>query len=49
MSYEKRLIAIFRTFVEKALLPQLKRIEGASSKEWNKFNSMLSMDNLNYN
>lgn len=44
---EKRLIHIFKIFVEKAFVPQIKKFEG-NLGEWNKFSSMLLTDNLNY-
>ena len=46
MNQEKRLIAIFRSFVEKSLLPQIKKVEG-STQEWQRFNSLLSADTPN--
>jgi hypothetical protein len=48
MHYEKRLIQIFKAFVEKALLPQIRRVEG-SLNDWNKFASVLLSEPLNYN
>lgn len=38
---EKRLISVFRTFVEKIFLPSLKKTDPAVS-EWNKFAQLLS-------
>jgi len=45
---EKRIIAIFKSFIEKALVPQIKKMEG-SLFEWNKFNTMTSSEAINYN
>ena len=47
MTFEKKLIHIFKTFVEKSLIPQIKRFDG-SINEWNQFSSLLSLDTLNY-
>lgn len=41
MQYERKIIQIFKSFIEKALVPQIKRMEG-SLFEWNKFNAMIS-------
>lgn len=47
MNLEKKFIQVFKTFVEKALLPQIKKFEG-SLADWNKFASLISADNLNF-
>lgn len=44
---EKKLIQIFKAFVEKALIPQIKKFEG-SLNEWNRFSALLFSDNINY-
>lgn len=44
---DKKLIAAFRTFVEKIFIPNLKKTDPAIA-EWNKFNQLLSIDNNNY-
>lgn len=44
---EKKLIQIFKTFVDKALIPQIKKLEG-SLNEWNRFSTLLFSDNINY-
>lgn len=43
---DKRLVNIFRLFVEKSLLPQLRKFE-CSLAEWFSFSSLLTMDNIN--
>ena len=48
MSNEKKLISLFKNFVERALLPQLKKVDGSQS-EWSKFSSMISTESINYN
>lgn len=48
MHFEKKFVHLFRTFVERALIPQIKRSEG-SMAEWNKFSNMISGDNINFN
>ena len=35
------------SFVEKALIPQIKKFEG-SLQEWNKFYSLISVNHINY-
>ena len=44
---EKRLIQLFKIFVEKVFVPQIKKFEG-TLVEWSKFSSMLMTDNFNY-
>lgn len=44
---DKKLVAVFRGFVEKVFLPTLKRTDPAAI-EWNKFNQLLSQDANNY-
>ena len=46
MDIDKKFIQIFKTFVEKALVPQIRKFEGSLS-EWSKFCSLISTDNLN--
>jgi hypothetical protein len=48
MSFEKRLIATFRTFVEKVFLPQCSKNE-AIMADWTKYIGMLSTENPNIN
>ena len=47
MNIEKKLINLFRTFVDKALAPQIKKFDG-SLVEWNKFVSLITVDSINY-
>ena len=47
MNMEKKLIHLFRTFVEKALVPQIQKAEG-SLGEWYKFSTLLSNQNIDY-
>ena len=44
---EKKLINIFKIFIDKALVPQIKKFEG-SLAQWSKFSSLLLADTLNY-
>lgn len=48
MSFEKRLIATFRTFVEKVFLPQCSKNEAVMT-DWSKYIGLLSSENLNIN
>lgn len=48
MSFEKRLIATFRTFVEKVFLPQCSKNEAVMA-DWTKYIGMLSTENPNIN
>lgn len=41
MNNELKIIGIFRTFIEKALLPQIKRNDG-NLQDWNRFNALLN-------
>lgn len=41
---DKRIISVFKTFVEKVFLPNLKKTDPAIS-EWNKFTQLLNNDN----
>ena len=47
MNLEKKFIQVFKNFVEKALLPQIKKFDG-SLIQWNKFSTLLSADNFNF-
>jgi len=47
MNVERRLIQLFKSFVERVFLPQLKSTD-RPALEWNKFGSMLSQENINY-
>lgn len=47
MSIDKKFILIFKNFVEKALLPQIRKFDGSLS-EWNKFSTLISADNVNF-
>ena len=47
MQFEKRLVQIFKAFVEKNLIPQIQKTQGSVS-EWNKFSSLLTTDSINY-
>lgn len=47
MHFEKKLITIFKTFIEKNLIPQIKKVDGLLT-EWNKFSSMVSSEHINY-
>jgi hypothetical protein len=48
MHFEKKLVYIFKSFIEKALIPQVRRNDGTLS-EWNKFCTILAHETLNYN
>lgn len=47
MNGERRLVQIFRSFVERVFLPQLKATD-RQVVEWGKFNSLLAPEPLNY-
>lgn len=47
MNAERKLIQIFKSFVEKSLVPQIRKIDGQLF-EWNKFSTMLSSEAINY-
>lgn len=44
---DKKLVAVFRSFVEKVFLPTLKKTDPAAI-EWSKLNQLLSQDANNY-
>ena len=46
-SGQKKLVHIFKTFVEKSIVPQLRKLEG-SLTDWNKFCTLLLSDSINY-
>jgi len=48
MSFEKRLITLFKGFVEKVFIPQCNKNE-ATMSDWNKFIGLLSNENININ
>ena len=48
MNQEKKLITIFRTFIEKSLVPQIRKNEG-NLQDWNRLNNLLTTEPLNYN
>lgn len=48
MSFEKRLIATFRTFVEKIFLPQCSKNEAVMA-DWSKYMAILSTESININ
>lgn len=45
---ERRCLQIFKAFVEKAFIPQIKQVNG-SLAEWNIFESLISAPNPNLN
>ena len=45
---EKKLITIFKTFIEKVFVPQLPKLEPTCQKEWAKFSSMLGAEQINF-
>ena len=47
MQAEKRLIQLFKGFIERALIPQIRKFNG-STVEWEKFSGLVSQDVLNY-
>ena len=48
MNNEKRIISIFKSFIEKSLIPQIKKQDGQLN-EWNQFSYMLMTENVNLN
>lgn len=44
---DKKLVNSFKNFVEKVFLPNIKRAD-PQWLEWNKFNKMISNENINY-
>ncbi len=44
---ERKIIGIFKTFIEKVFVPQLSKMDPSSQQEWNKFSSMISPDQFN--
>lgn len=47
MNAERKLIQLFRSFVEKSLVPQIRKFEGNLS-DWHKFSALISTENINY-
>lgn len=47
ISGQKKLVNIFKTFVQKNIVPQLRKLEG-SLTQWNKFSALLLSDSINY-
>jgi hypothetical protein len=47
MSNEKKLIVIFKNFVEKIFLPSFKKTD-PQVLEWNRLSQYISNDNINY-
>ena len=48
ISPERRCLQLFKVFVEKAFIPQIKQANG-SLAEWNIFESLISAPNINVN
>lgn len=44
---EKKLVMIFKSFIEKVFVPQLPKMDSFAQKEWGKMSSMLSGDQFN--
>lgn len=39
---ERRIINIFKSFIEKVFVPQLAKLDLSCQQEWNKFSNMIS-------
>lgn len=44
---QKKIINIFKTFIERVFVPQLSKMDASSQQEWNKFSNMISGDQPN--
>lgn len=44
---ERKIIGIFKTFIEKVFVPQLSKLDSSSQQEWNKFSNMILPDQFN--
>lgn len=44
---ERKIIGIFKSFIEKVFVPQLSKMDLSSQQEWNKFSTMISPDQFN--
>lgn len=44
---ERRIISIFKAFIEKVFVPQLSKMDGNCQQEWNKFSSLITADQFN--
>lgn len=44
---ERKLITIFKSFVERVFVPQLHKMDLRCQQEWNKFSNMLSNEQVN--
>ena len=44
---DRRIINIFKTFIEKVFVPQLSKIDLSCQQEWNKFSNMISIEQIN--
>ncbi len=45
---ERRIINIFKTFIERVFVPQLPKMDLSCQQEWNKFSSMISTQPFNF-
>lgn len=44
---ERKLVNIFKSFVERVFLPQLHKLDFRCQQEWSRFSNMLSAEQLN--
>jgi hypothetical protein len=43
---ERKLLSLVKTFIEKVFVPQLPKLDFACQQEWNKFNQVISSDQV---
>lgn len=44
---DRKIINIFKSFIERVFVPHLPKMDLFSQQEWNKFNSIISADLIN--
>lgn len=46
---DRKIINIFKSFIDRIFVPQLPKMDASCQQEWNKFSAMISADQLNLN
>lgn len=44
---QRKIISIFKSFIEKVFVPQISKMDLSCQQEWNKFSNMISLDQFN--
>jgi hypothetical protein len=45
---ERKIISMFKSFIERVFVPQLPRMEPTCKQEWTKFNTLISAEQINF-